>query len=174
MNTQQIFEAISSLIAISFTTVAGIVAKEVIRYIRTHQKEKLAAMAVKFAEETFKDIGGKQKFVKASEWLAGELHKVGIKNATSQEIQGLVQSAVKDMKKAFVQTERAHVVAKVEPGITISNSKSNAVEAQSPAPPAPVVTPKPEKAVADMTTSDLKQLVTQVIKEQAKPTPQPQ
>lgn len=159
---QQIFEALASLIAVSFTTILGIVAKEVVRYIRTHQKTKLASMAVKFAEETFKDFSGQQKFIKASEWLAFELTNVGVKNVTSQEIEGLVQSAVKDMKGAFAQAEANNPASD-------STTRKDAVPSTPDQAPITAQAPVRDKPIFEMTSADLKQLIAQVIQEEAKP-----
>jgi hypothetical protein len=98
---QQIFDYLFSLLTLVLTGVFGVLAKEVVRYLRTHQKEKLALLAVKFAEETFKDLDGKAKFAKAVDWFVNSLNNVGIKNVSNEEAEGFIQSSVKEMRQVF-------------------------------------------------------------------------
>lgn len=88
------------LLSVVVTGVAGYVGKEAVQFLRSHQKEKWAVLAVKFVEESFKDLEGKDKFVKAADWLVGQLSRLGIKNVSNEELEGLIQSAVNELKQS--------------------------------------------------------------------------
>lgn len=67
------------------------------------QKQVLATIAVQFVEQAYKDYAGEAKLAKASEWLAARAAEHGIK-LTADEIQGLIESALRQMKDQFGST----------------------------------------------------------------------
>lgn len=64
------------------------------------QKQTLAILAVKFAQQAFEDLSGKAKFEKAAAFMANLAAEHNI-TITSDEIEGLIESALKDAKTAF-------------------------------------------------------------------------
>jgi hypothetical protein len=98
---QQIYGYLFSILSIVFTATLGVIGKELVRYLRTHQKLKLALAAVKFVEETYKDLDGKEKFLKAVDWFVNSLNNIGIKNVSNEEAEGFIQSSVKEMRQVF-------------------------------------------------------------------------
>ena len=67
------------------------------------QKRTLALLAVQFVEQVYWDYAGEAKLAKASEWLAARAAEHGIK-LTADEIQGLIESALRQMKDQFGTT----------------------------------------------------------------------
>ena len=63
-------------------------------------KSGLAWTAVTFVEQVYKELPGEEKYVKAAEWLASEATSIGI-NLTTDQIKGLVESAVKLMNDSI-------------------------------------------------------------------------
>lgn len=63
-------------------------------------KQELAGLAVRFAEQAYKDLHGKEKYNQAAKWLAARAQERGIK-VTSEEIQGLIEAALRMAKDEF-------------------------------------------------------------------------
>lgn len=63
-------------------------------------KQELAALAVRFVEQVYKDIHGEAKYQKAAEWLAARAEELGLK-VTSEEIKGLIEAALRAFKDEF-------------------------------------------------------------------------
>lgn len=63
-------------------------------------KQELALLAVRFAEQAYRDAGGPQKYSQAANWLAKRARERGIK-VTGEEIQGLIESALRTLKDEF-------------------------------------------------------------------------
>lgn len=63
-------------------------------------KQELAALAVRFAEQAYKDLHGEDKYNQAADWLAARARERGIK-ITSSEIKGLVEAALRAFKDEF-------------------------------------------------------------------------
>ncbi|MEN6351674.1 MAG: phage holin [Syntrophomonas sp.] len=63
-------------------------------------KKELANLAVKFVEQAYKDIKGRDKFDKAAEWLASQAKEKGLQ-VTPEEIQGLIEAAIRMAKDEF-------------------------------------------------------------------------
>lgn len=63
-------------------------------------KKELAALAVKFVEQAYRDLKGEEKYQEAARWLATQAIDRGI-NITSDEIQGLIEAALRAFKDQF-------------------------------------------------------------------------
>jgi len=63
-------------------------------------KQELATLAVRFVEQVYKDLHGPGKYQKAADWLAGRARERGL-NITSDEIQGLIEAALRAFKDEF-------------------------------------------------------------------------
>lgn len=63
-------------------------------------KQELAALAVRFVEQVYKDIHGEAKYQKAAEWLAARVGELGLK-ITPEEIKGLIEAALRTFKDEF-------------------------------------------------------------------------
>lgn len=73
-------------------------------------KQDLAATAVQFAQQAYGDLGGPERYEKAAQWLSDVAVKQGIK-LSSDEIQGLIESAVLVAKDAFSEEWQKAVMA---------------------------------------------------------------
>jgi len=65
-------------------------------------KSGLAWTAVTFVEQVYKELSGEEKYAKAAEWLATETKSIGI-NLTTDQIKGLIESAVKLMNDSIMK-----------------------------------------------------------------------
>lgn len=63
-------------------------------------KQELAALAVRFTEQVYKDLHGPEKYQKAAEWLAARAQEHGLK-VSSDEIKGLIEAALRELKDTF-------------------------------------------------------------------------
>jgi LL-H family phage holin len=63
-------------------------------------KQELAALAVQFVEQVYKDLKGEEKYQEAAQWLATQAVERGI-NITADEIQGLIEAALRSFKDTF-------------------------------------------------------------------------
>ncbi|MDI6711451.1 MAG: phage holin [Bacillota bacterium] len=63
-------------------------------------KQELAALAVRFVEQVYKDIHGEAKYQKAAEWLAARAEELGLK-ITPEETKGLIEAALRTFKDEF-------------------------------------------------------------------------
>jgi hypothetical protein len=63
-------------------------------------KQELAALAVRFAEQVYRDLQGEEKYQKAAEWLAGRAQELGIA-MTADEMKGLIEAALRAFKDEF-------------------------------------------------------------------------
>lgn len=72
-------------------------------------KQELATLAVRFAEQAFRDFGGPAKFSAAAEWLSARAKERGI-SVTPDEVRGLIEAALRTLKDSFGE-EWAKVVA---------------------------------------------------------------
>ena len=63
-------------------------------------KKELAALAVKFVEQVYKDLKGEEKYQEAAQWLATQAAERGI-NITAEEIQGLIEAALRSLKDTY-------------------------------------------------------------------------
>ena len=63
-------------------------------------KKELATLAVRFVEQVYKDLHGPDKYQKAAEWLAARAQEHGLK-LTAEEIKGLIEAALRQLKDAF-------------------------------------------------------------------------
>ncbi|MGB9886887.1 MAG: phage holin, LLH family [Moorellales bacterium] len=63
-------------------------------------KQELAALAVRFVEQVYRDLGGEQKYTKAAEWLAARAGELGL-TVTADEVKGLIEAALRAFKDEF-------------------------------------------------------------------------
>lgn len=63
-------------------------------------KQELAALAVRFTEQVYRDLRGEEKYNKAAEWLAARAAELGL-NVTPDEIKGLIEAALRAFKDEF-------------------------------------------------------------------------
>jgi LL-H family phage holin len=73
-------------------------------------KQELALLAVRFVEQVYTDLHGEEKYNKAAEWLVAQAAKIGLK-LTADEVKGLIEAALREMKDAFGE-EWANVIEK--------------------------------------------------------------
>lgn len=71
-------------------------------------KRELAALAVRFVEQVYRDLHGEAKYQKAAEWLAARAEQLGLK-VTPDEIKGLIEATLRAFKDQFGE-EWARVV----------------------------------------------------------------
>lgn len=65
-------------------------------------KQELASIAVKFMQQVYGELNGKEKYDKAVDWMTSELNLRGIK-INSNEAKGLIESSLKTFKDTFGQ-----------------------------------------------------------------------
>ena len=63
-------------------------------------KQELAALAVRFVEQAFRDLKGEEKYNRAAEWLAERAGEIGM-TITAVEIKGLIEAALRAFKDEF-------------------------------------------------------------------------
>lgn len=63
-------------------------------------KQELAALAVRFVEQVYRDLHGEAKYQKAAEWLAARAGELGL-TVTADEIKGLIEAALRAFKDEF-------------------------------------------------------------------------
>lgn len=63
-------------------------------------KQELAALAVRFAEQAYREYHGPEKYNAAAQWLAYRATEHGIK-LTPEEIKGLIEAALRMIKDEF-------------------------------------------------------------------------
>lgn len=63
-------------------------------------KQELAELAVKFAEQVYRDFKGDEKYTMAALWLADSAGGLGLKISES-EIKGLIEAALRTCKDEF-------------------------------------------------------------------------
>lgn len=63
-------------------------------------KQELAALAVRFVEQVYRDLRGEEKYQKAAEWLAARAEELGLR-ITPEEIKGLIEAALRAFKDEF-------------------------------------------------------------------------
>lgn len=63
-------------------------------------KQELALLAVRFVEQVYLDLHGAEKYQAAAEWLADRAVQNGL-SLTADEIRGLIEAAVRQMKDSF-------------------------------------------------------------------------
>lgn len=60
-------------------------------------KQQLATLAVKFAEQAYKDLHGEEKYNQAAKCLSARIQELGLQ-VTSDEIKGLIEAALRMVK----------------------------------------------------------------------------
>lgn len=158
---------------------------------QVQQKKGLAYDAVLWAEDAFKNSGGQEKLSKAINWAMNQANKVGIK-ATKQELEDAIRIAYTDIKPRlpkevglFLDSNSPQDSVKQgennNDGSEVSQSKDDtsktSTESQPGAEatqsaPEPAPTPEPvqevEKPLSEMTSTDLKNVVTQALQDHLK------
>lgn len=60
-------------------------------------KQDLAVVAVKYAEQAWREANGPQKYLQASEWLATALQARGVKT-TPEDVRAMIEWALREIK----------------------------------------------------------------------------
>lgn len=107
---QKILALAYDLLAILIPVLAGFIIEFIRRRLGVEKmkriqeelatKQELAALAVRFVEQVYRDLHGEQKYQKAAEWLAARAGELGLK-VTPQEIKGLIEAALRAFKDEF-------------------------------------------------------------------------
>lgn len=63
-------------------------------------KQELAALAVRFVEQVYKDLHGEEKLNQALEWLVKRANDIGF-SLTEDEARGLIEAALRAFKDEF-------------------------------------------------------------------------
>lgn len=90
---------ITFFLAIATEYIRRRIANEQLEKIR-HEldtKQELARIAVKFAEQAWRDFNGQRKFEEAAGWLAAQAQTRGLK-VTDSEIKALIEFALREIK----------------------------------------------------------------------------
>lgn len=105
-----IMAVVENLLIIIVTLVAGFV----VAYLRKRLgvegmqrieaelalKQELAELAVRFAEQVYKDYKGEEKYTAASMWLVDRASEAGL-NIYKSEVKGLIEAALRAFKDEF-------------------------------------------------------------------------
>lgn len=73
-------------------------------------KQDLAILAVRFAEQMYKEAGGPEKYHAAALWLSERALDKGLV-ISAEEVRGLIEAAIRELKDSFGE-EWAKAVAK--------------------------------------------------------------
>lgn len=68
--------------------------------IELESKKNLVSIAVKFIQQAYEDLDGEEKLELAIDWLSEEFAKKGV-NVSDEEIEGLIESTLKQLKLEF-------------------------------------------------------------------------
>ncbi len=79
-----------------------------------HAKQELGIMAVRYAEQAYKDYQGPVKLAHASAWLEKQAKKRGL-NVTAAEVEVLVESGLRLLKDEFSEAWIREVQETEEP-----------------------------------------------------------
>jgi len=100
-------EVIWELIGVAVVGIAGLSARMLGKWLNRQdwfeallEKEELAAMAVRFVEQVYKDSSGKKKYSYAKQWLTAQIQRRGLEVQES-ELEGLIESAVSEFKEGW-------------------------------------------------------------------------
>lgn len=63
-------------------------------------KQELAVLAVRFAEQMYKEAGGPEKYLSASLWLSERALDKGLL-ISAEEVRGLIEAALRELKDSF-------------------------------------------------------------------------
>ena len=77
------------------------------------QKKELALIAVKFAQQAYKQCSGAERYNRAAEWLAARAQERGI-GVNGDEVKGLIESTVRQIKDQLGE-EWAKLLPEEEP-----------------------------------------------------------
>ncbi len=107
---EAIMEAVAILLPAVATVLGVLIMQLVVRAVGTEKikkvaaeldaKQELAMLAVRFVEQFYVELSGPQKYDKAAHWMATQMKAKGFE-VDYDEIQGMIESAVRSMKDAF-------------------------------------------------------------------------
>lgn len=107
---QQLVKIATDALAILIPAIVALLAELLRRRIGTERvrriqeelaaKHDLAVLAVRFAQQAYRDLGGQERAGKAANWLATQAAARGIP-ITEHEIQGLIEAALRGIKDEF-------------------------------------------------------------------------
>lgn len=138
------------------------------------QKKGIAYDAVRWAADTFKSLGGLERLSKAIDWALNEGEKVGI-NANKEQWEAAIRIAYTELKPQLNYAVASMLgVSSDKESETITDETDNSDAESEPSQSHPNSTPEPaqepvqdiEKPLSEMTSTDLKNVMTQVVKDQ--------
>ena len=94
--TQMVTEYLPVILTAVLTTIVGFMKAKYDKVANDDTKKNVVADTVKYIEQIYKDIHGKDKLAKAEEKVKELLEEKGIK-ISDNELVTLIESAVKDM-----------------------------------------------------------------------------
>ena len=107
---EALMEVIWELIGVAVVGIAGVSARMLAKYLNRQEwfeslleKEELAAMAVRFAEQAYKEAMGAEKYKYAKQWLTAQLQRRGL-DVQQSELEGLIEAAVAEFKQGWRET----------------------------------------------------------------------
>lgn len=68
--------------------------------IELESKKTLVSIAIKFIQQAYEDLDGEEKLELAMDWISEEFAKKGM-NVSDEEIEGLIESTLKELKLQF-------------------------------------------------------------------------
>ena len=102
-----IMEVIWEIIGVAVVGIAGLSARMLAKWLNRQEwfealleKEELAAMAVRFVEQVYKDSSGKDKYKHAKQWLTAQIQRRGL-DLQESELEGLIEAAVSEFKQGW-------------------------------------------------------------------------
>lgn len=143
-----------------------------IAFQQVHQKKGIAYDAVRFAQDAFKSLGGPEKLQKGVEWALNKGKSIGI-NLTKQQWEEELRIAYQEIQPSIMSLGTALLdQPKTEDAPAEEEQKTDEGNEQTPT-PAPIVepapAPEPPKPVTEMTSTDIKEIVTQVVQDHLQP-----
>lgn len=97
------YELIEHIMFLAVTIVIPFVVKYIKSKNQTENMDKVleyAEIAVRYAEQFYKDQGGEVKYQEASKWLSNQALKVGIK-LSDDEVRGIIEGVLKKIAWEF-------------------------------------------------------------------------
>jgi hypothetical protein len=125
------------------------------------QKKGIAYDAVRFAEDAFKNLGGADKLSKAVDWALKEALTLGL-NVSKPQLEDAIRIAYTELKPQLSYGFSSLLNAP-------TNEKSEDVapdEATKQAETTPEPVQEVEKPLTEMTSTDIRNIVSQAVKEQ--------
>ena len=108
---EALMEVIWEIIGVALVGIAGLSARMLAKWLNRQEwfdalleKEELAGIAVRFAEQAYNEAIGQEKYKYAKEWLTAQLNRRGL-DVQQSEIEGLIESAVSEFKRGWRSKE---------------------------------------------------------------------